>query len=222
MTAVSEHTATVVDLHADCAHDGCAVFADRLYRQLSTGRYTWPCSVLPIPSSLGEWQDAHRTARKRAARARRLGYWGGCWSREGFEDDVYRINISAPQRQGRPMSDGYQIRPVFNDPEQLCPLHGVHCYGVRTDRDGVHGAGRLVAYLWMYRSGDLALVSSILGHADHLAGDIMYPLFEAALFGEIEVGPGTVVYNRHDSGTDGLRFFKERLGFRPAHVEWSR
>jgi hypothetical protein len=29
-----------------------------------------------------------------------------------------------------------------------------------------------------------------------------------------------VVYNRADSGTDGLRFFKERLGFGPMEVEW--
>ena len=219
---VLDRAHTTINLRADCLDDGCADFADRLYQQLSSGRYSWPCSILPIPASLEEWRDGHRTARKRAARARRLGYRGGRWDRAGFEDDIYQINTSAEERQGRPMSDGYRIRVSFNDPVSPCPLHGIHCYGVRTDRRGVHGAGKLVAYLWIYRAGDLALVSSILGHADHLENCVMYPLFEAALLGEIAVGTGAMVYNRHDSGTDGLRFFKERLGFRPAHVDWCR
>jgi hypothetical protein len=29
-----------------------------------------------------------------------------------------------------------------------------------------------------------------------------------------------VVYNRHDSGTDGLRWWKERCGFQEEQVEW--
>ena len=32
------------------------------------------CSVLPIPSSVDEWRDEHRTARKRSNRASRFGY----------------------------------------------------------------------------------------------------------------------------------------------------
>jgi hypothetical protein len=31
---------------------------------------------------------------------------------------------------------------------------------------------------------------------------------------------GVVVYNRHDSGTDGLRWFKERVGLEETRVEW--
>ena len=218
---VLERTHTTINLHADCLDDDCAAFASKLHTQLSSGRYTWPCSVLLLPESVEAWRDEHRTARKRAARARRLGYHGGTWERAGFESDIYDINTSSAERQGRPMSDSYRVRPSFHDSPYPCPLHGVHYYGVRMSKGGVHGAGRLVAYLWVYRAGELALVSSILGHADHLANDVMYPLFEAALSGEIAQG-GTMVYNRHDSGTDGLRFFKERLGFRPAHVEWSK
>ena len=44
-------------------------------------------------------------------------------------------------------------------------------------------------------------------------------LFQHAL-GRETFAPGLVVYNRHDSGTDGLRFFKERLGFEERQVEW--
>lgn len=78
---------------------------------------------------------------------------------------------------------------------------------------------KLVAYITTYRSGDLVLVSQILGHADHLENEVMYLLFAGALEREIAEA-GFVVYNRHDSGTEGLRFFKERLGFREEAVEW--
>jgi hypothetical protein len=67
----------------------------------------------------------------------------------------------------------------------------------------------------------LALVSQILGHADHQDNGIMYLVAQGMLEWEASVAPdGFVVYNRHDSGTDGLRWFKERLGFREVPVEW--
>lgn len=214
-------TAVGISLGLGCDFGSCGEFAGPLLSQLGSGKYD-ECSVLEIPESIHAWSAAHRTARKRANRARSRGYYGGVRPRRaGSEDDVFEINTSARHRQGRPMSAGYLTRPSFaSDPEYPCRLHGVHYYDVRLPRDGVMGAGKMVAYLWVYRAGGLALVSSILGHADHLRYDIMYPLFEAALMGEIRNGPGFIVYNRHDSGTDGLRFFKERLGFAPVGVEW--
>ena len=48
----------------------------------------------------------------------------------------------------------------------------------------------------------------------------MYLLFQAAVADQCLLG-GWFVYNRHDSGTDGLRYFKEKLGFREMEVEWA-
>lgn len=205
-----------VRLLADCTDAGCQVFATPLHEQLGSGAYD-RCSTLVIPDSIHEWTAAHRTARKRSARARRLGYVGMRLSDRGaYTNDIYAINTSAPERQGRPMSAGYLERPsAAPDVPPACPLHGVHPYGV-FDPDA-----KLCAYLWLYRSGDLALVSSILGHADHLDAGIVYALFHAALEGEIGIGPGAVVYNRHDSGSgEGLRWMKERLGFAGRDMEW--
>ena len=82
-------------------------------------------------------------------------------------------------------------------------------------------ARRLVAYLWLYRAGELALVSQILGHADHLENEVMYLLMQGVVAAESAVDhDGVFLYNRHDSGQDGLRFFKERCGFEPMQVEW--
>ena len=113
------------------------------------------------------------------------------------------------------MTNGYREEQNFLPlPEYRCRRHAIRTYGVVSDR------GTLVAYLWLYRAGELALVSSILGHGEHLANDVMYLLFQGVVGAEYSEG-GYFVYNRHDSGTDGLRYFKDKLGFEPMEVQWA-
>lgn len=201
-----------IELRGECELSGCAEFAEPLHRQLSHGYEV--CSVLEIPVGVDRWREDHRTARKRADRAERRGYVAGDLEREKWENDIWRINTSTPERQGRPMANGY-TKPVTFSPltNYPCRQHAIRTSGVWT------GSGHLVGYLTMYRCGDLALVSQILGHATFLADEIMFLLFQHALGRETHT-PGVVVYNRHDSGTDGLRWFKERLGFEAVPVEW--
>lgn len=190
-------------------------FADKLYTQLSSGKYD-VCSVLRMPDSLTAWRAEHRTARKRSDRCVRLGYDAAQVSRSEYADDIYAINTSLAERQGKPMSEGYRHQPASSpDPIWTCQRHGVHTYGVLDYK------GHLRAYLWLYRSGELALVSQILGHGAHLQNDVMYLLWTYMLLHEIPHG-GFVVYNRHDSGTDGLRYYKERVGLAPREVQWLR
>lgn len=205
-------TATALQVSLELGHDGgCHDLAAPLYLQLARGSYD-RCSVLEL-TSLQVWREEHRTARKRADRAQRLGYRFERIQRHEFSDDIHRINTSLPERQGRPMSNSYQTKQSYAPlPDYPCPLHGINTYGVLT-------GGRLVAYMWLYRVGDLALVSSILGHGSHLEGDVMYLLMQGVIDAEARSG-GYLTYNRHDSGTDGLRFYKERCGFTEQHVEW--
>lgn len=192
--------------------DECQQFAGPLYLQLRHGYET--CAVLPVPASKEQWREEHRTARKRANRATNLGYQFREIAREQYDEDIFDINTSKEERQGRPMSRGYRERQNFLPlPDYACPLHAVRTYGVLDAR------GTLVAYLWLYRSGELALVSSILGHGEHEANDVMYLLFQGAVERESDFG-GYFVYNRWDSGQDGLRYLKEKLGFQPMEVAW--
>ena len=110
------------------------------------------------------------------------------------------------------MSHGYLERQEFSPlPDYRCDRHAIRTTGVfHVDDD----RPVCVAYLTMYRVGDLALVSQILGHGAHERYEVMFLLFEKALEREIGLGDGFVVYNRHDSGTDGLRTFKGFLQFR--------
>jgi hypothetical protein len=205
-------TATLIGLRMECAHLDCADWAWRLYRQLRDGYEE--CAVLPL-EGVGVWNERHRTARKRAGRAVRRGYKFHPIQRHLYADDIYRVNTSATHRQGRRMSDGYMVPPpTIPLPDYRCQWHGVHCYGVTHE-------GTLVAYAFIYRAGELALVSQILGHADHLEAEVMYLLVQGVVLYESPLG-GFLVYNRFDSGTDGLRFFKTRCGFDPTPVEWSQ
>jgi hypothetical protein len=170
---------------------------------------------MPVPHSVDVWRAENRTARKRANHAKNLGYEFREIQREEYNDDITAIDISKAERQGRPMSSAYRepknYLPLLDYP---CPRHAVRTYGVVSDR------GTLVAYLWLYRAGELALVSSILGHGEHLSNDVMYLLFQGVVGAESDQG-GYFVYNRHDSGTDGLRYFKDKLGFEPMEVVWA-
>lgn len=215
MSTIDQLNLCAIRLETRCTIDpGCGDIAANLLETLDNGRYD-RCSVLPLPASVDKWRSHHRTARKRILRADRLGYQAGVVQRHERADDIHAINTSMPERQGRPMSAGYHERPSETPlPDYPCGRHAIRTYGV-TDTTGT-----LVAYLWLYRAGELALVSSILGHADHLDNGIMYLLFAGMLEHEIPHGPGTVVYNRHDSGTDGLRFYKERCGLTEQRVAW--
>lgn len=192
----------------------CVAFGTPLFKQMSSGKYD-ECATMPLPRTVEAWEAEHRTARKRAWRAQGMGYGVGRLEREDWERDIDAIHASAPYRQGRPMSAAYQQPSIFEPlPDYPCPLHAVRITGV-WDSDY-----HLVAYLVMMRAGDLALVSQVLGHADHEPNGIMYLLFRVALAVEGAIAPGVCVYNRWDSGTDGLRFLKARIGFEPTAVEW--
>ncbi len=203
----------MIEIDLARSHAGaCREMAAPLHAQLSNG-YTHRVSTMPLSGEFDDYLAEHRTARKRAARAHRLGYETRVIDRRDYENDIFSVNVSAPERQGRPMTEAYRERPHFGPNPVSCAEHHVYAFGLLDERS------RLWAYLWLYRCGDLALISSILGHADRLRDDVMYALVLDAIEAQIGLG-GTLVYNLHASGTDGLRYFKERLGLSPTEVSW--
>lgn len=206
-------TRTVLRLEAGCDHASCAELAFKIHAQLDEPKYRDGISLMAMPGTIEEWRSEHRTARKRADRAERLGYRFDEIDRSQLNDDIHEINTSLPERQGRPMSDGYTRRHSHGPlPAYPCDRHAIHTYGVIAGK-------KLVAYMTLYRVGDLSMVSMILGHGDHLANDIMYLLFAEMITRHAGAG-GWIFYNRHDSGKAGLVYFKERLGFRATDIGW--
>lgn len=209
MSAVATDTITV-NLEADC----CDELAVRLHAQLDKPKYTRGVALMAVPESRAAWEEEHRTARKRAWRAERLGYRFAEVDMSLYNDDRHEINTSLDTRQGRPMGEGYLVRRNHGPlPDYRCDRHRIHTYGVIAGR-------HLRAYLSLYRVGELAMVSMILGHGDYLRDDIMWLLFAGTV--EMQAGQrGFFYYNRWDSGLDGLRYYKQHVGFAPSDVEWS-
>lgn len=207
-------TETVLHLEAGCGHDACADLAHRMKNQLDVPNYTHGMAVMPCPDTFEEWQADHRTARKRAWRSERIGYTFAEVDMSRYADDRHAINTSKQERQGRPMSNSYLRRvEIGRLPHYPCDRHRIHTYGV-LEKD------TLRAYMTLYRVGELGLVSMILGHGDHLSKDIMYLLFAGMVERQAGQG-GWLVYNRWDSGTDGLRYYKARVGFEEQDIAWS-
>lgn len=211
---------------ADPDHEkwDCHAFAHPLLAQLNSGKYD-VCATMPLPASREAWENEHRTARKRAWRADRAGYWAKPFPRHWYPDDIAAINKSRPYRQGRPMDLAYATPDVSPLPDYPCELHAIRYYGVffpilEPERDPDIPRETLVAYMQVYRSGDLALVSQVLGHADHEIYGVMHLLHRHFLEAEGQIAPGVAVYNRFDSGTAGLRQFKSWIGYEETPVQW--
>lgn len=213
MTLRVVRESVTIDLADGCAQDHCLKMAWELRHQLEPS-YAKGAAVMPLTGTFKQFRGRHRTARRRALHALAHGYTAGLIDREDHVDDIFEINTSAESRQGRPMANAYLEAPRYGPNPKVCDRHHVYTYGVHS------AAGPLVGYLWLYRSGGLALVSSILGHAYHLPKNVMYLLYLHMLDHQWPLG-GTVMYNLWNSGTDGLRFFKERVGLYESDVEWA-
>lgn len=211
---------------ADTPDRICLAYPDRWYDKLMApdpqrkgwGKNTVGVSILTLPASYGEWWDGVAYVRRKVRRAERDGYAFTQIDRNDHLDDLYEINTSAPLRQGKTMTDDYLKRPEPTSPLPRfpCARHQQRHYGIVRD-------GRLYAYSWVYQVGEVCMFSTILGHADHLDAGIMYSLVNGALADLMEAArPRYAMYTMHFAGTDGLRYFKERLGFAPYTVTWIR
>lgn len=215
---------TVSFLRADTDDRHCAALADMLYGKFTAphprvpglGAYQDGCSILMLPESYDEWLRTVSYVRRKLRRAERQGYSFGEIDRTRYVDDVHEINTSMAERQGKPMTDAYRLRPKFGPlPNYTCPRHRLVTYGV------LDAHGKLVAYTWVYQVGQMCLFSTILGHGDHLEEGVMYVLIAGAVRDLLATsGTRYAMYNMHNSGGEGLRFFKERMGFRGYWVNW--
>lgn len=196
----------------------CVALAEEEFALLDKPTYRLGVSVRPITS---EDADApfrsNKTARARARRAETFGHRVTHIEPADHYDDFLRINRSLPERQGRAMDDSYVNlkRQTGRIGDPLCPLHHRLVYGV------VNSFGKVVAYASIIRCGDLVHISQFLGHGTYLNEGVMYLLAEAIIREQARFGEGVLFYNRHDSGSDGLRWYKERIGLAKGNVEWT-
>jgi hypothetical protein len=142
-------------------------------------------------------------------KAERAGYRLEEFNAAQFQQEIIRIHLSADTRQGKELPDNYRNEIDY-------PQNAYNRYM------GVFKGEDLVGYLWLIRSGDVAVINRIMGHQDHLKEGIMYFLVTETISRLIRNNENNIhlMYDTYFGASDGLKMFKRRLGFKPYRVTW--
>lgn len=174
-------------------------------------------ALFRLPNSSGEYLVGKQFeyARRKRRKAINSGFSFKPFAATERIEQILQINRSAPERQHRAIPDSY------TDEVQV----GEFCQYVQNLYGVFSQDGDLVAYSYAPVLGDIFLFSRILGHANYLDLGTMYLLVSGVTYHMIENrlprgNPEWAMYDMFWGASPGLRFFKERLGFRPYRVHW--
>jgi len=174
-------------------------------------------ALLRIPDTFedylkGKERQALRTNRTKALKE---GFKYSQFEANQYVEDILAINTSVPVRQAKPMDKSYTTREmVLKFIEDNPVLHGVF-----------NKEGTLVAYSQTVLCGEALILNRIIGHAAFLDQGIMYLLVIEIVKEMISLKkenglPLWIMYDMFFGALPGLRYFKERLGFKPYRVIW--
>jgi len=171
-------------------------------------------------------------------KAEREGYYARPFLVQSHVHDIHAIRTSMPMRSAGPVLDYWLLKPgkIATPATQLhdfgwptCPMHWIVWWGVFLPEPGhkqgeVETGERLVAFVKMWRMGDIGHYTEIMGHRDHLDKGVMLLLHRAIvrwlIGGDVPAGRGVKVllYGALEHGRAGLLTWKKRAGFRPARM----
>ncbi len=199
--------------------------AEAAYRDFSKGHRLLPfmaakafgAALFRLPETDDEYLrgKSFEFARRQRRKAMKAGFQFRHFEAGEHEQSILEINRSAPQRQGRAIPSAYtDEREVARFCRDRSKLFGVF-----------DASGKLVAYADAPVLGDIFLLSRILGHTDHQESGTMYLLVteitSEMILRKHERGyPTWAMYDMFLGASSGLRFFKNRLGFKPYRVRW--
>jgi hypothetical protein len=172
-------------------------------------------ALLKLPTTFedylkGKEKQALRTNRNAAIRA---GLRCEQIDPKKYITDILEINTSAPKRQN------LEIDPSYTSHEQV-----EEYFSKAKKVYGVFDSTGLKAYAHIVESCEVFVFNRLMGHKDYLDKGIMYFLVSEIVKDMIaQRGRGALCWGMYDTmllGSNGLRYFKERLGFEPYRVEW--
>ena len=133
--------------------------------------------------------------------------------RNDYIDDIYDINTSSAVRQGKKMSLGYLQKQENYKNESNYRYFGV-----------IDKNGKLRSYCNIGFFGEFALVVTLLGHKKYLNDGIMYLMMievNKIMFDEYrQRGYKYIMYDTFFGASEGLKKFKEKLGYKVYKVKW--
>lgn len=130
--------------------------------------------------------------------------------------DIYEINTSKAERQGKKMTESYLTYPMAISRElERCETH-------RYLRIGGFRGGKMYAYCAVAVLNELAILNTIIGHADALTDGIMNGLINH--LAEMCASMPNVKYLNYltmESSGDSLQAFKRSVGFESYQVSFT-
>ncbi|MDD2367842.1 MAG: hypothetical protein PHQ90_00990 [Sulfuricurvum sp.] len=130
--------------------------------------------------------------------------------RNSYLNDIFDINTSAPERQGKKMSSPYCQKSEHLDDKTNYKYFGV-----------IDANGKLRSYCYIGYYGNFAIVSQLLGHKEYLNDGIMYLMMSEIVCELIkEQKVPYLMYDTFYGAGEGLKLFKQKLGFVPYRVRW--
>jgi hypothetical protein len=175
----------------------------------------WGVALLPLPSQFEEYLKKNELLRRKRRRSLDFGLRFDTLDPSQHLDEILAINRSVQFRQGAFMESSYLNMEQLTLWATYKPL----IYGV-FDTNGV-----LSAYTHTPVCGEVFIFSRLLGHGNDLDKGIMYFMISEVIRQMIECRakqgvPLWAMYDTFFGAGPGLRFFKERLGFKPHKVRW--
>lgn len=170
--------------------------------------YFHPVAIIEVPKSIDEYlKQIGAKSRNMNKKAEKFGVKCQEFNWNEYLDDVYEINNSSTQRQGREMDSSYREYPnQVEYPKNSC-FKIVHIGAFLDDK--------LIGYVELYIYNNFAMTNRILGHKEYLKYAVMNIMIkecvEYAIQNNIEYINYLTMQNRKNNS---LSAFKNRVGFR--------
>lgn len=148
-------------------------------------------------------------------KAKRRGYVYRTFLYNDYLQDMYEINVSKAERQNKPMTEGYMKYPTRIASEI------VGCHNHQYLRLGGFKNGKLQAYCAVAIVNELAILNTIIGHADALTDGVMNGLIDFLV--KVCNTKGGVKYLNYltmESSGESLQAFKHSVGFKSYEVNF--
>jgi hypothetical protein len=180
-------------------------------------KYEYGYALCPVPNRFDDYfMNIEASARRNYKKSVKLGYQFKRFHYNNYLDDVRRIWLSTPVRQGLMPQEMREGRVQANtDPPSRSPYQDYPIYGVFRDNT-------LYAYGACLVTGELCSLNEVFGHARTMEDGIV-PRLIIDIMRELISSYPTVKYYGYDTyfgASDSLRRFKRKFLFAPHRVSW--
>lgn len=173
--------------------------------------------LFKIPKTIEEYEvqiSGKNSVKYYSKRCNKLGYYTDYFIKNKYLDDMYEINTSSLNRQGRSMSKHY-LEKVEKEEEK----DAVSYFGVFTSDK------KLVGYIKLINTPNLYIVSQLLGHSNYQNDNIMYLILHDLIVSLIDKNKDNkrevyLMYDTYFGGGSGIKLYKKRHAFKPYKVKW--